>query len=81
MAIVYGAMLGNLVPILLAWWNAPTGFVFSPVPVASALRWLLTVLGIGVFVSGVRDLGSALGLPHWYWPWSVPKDGPPGAGR
>ena len=33
---------------------------------------LLTVLGIGVFVSGVRDLGSALGWPKWDWPWKVP---------
>ena len=75
MAIVYGAMLGNLVPILLAWWGEPTGFVVSPVPVAPALRWFLTVLGIGVLVSGVRDLASALGSPGWHWPWSVPVDG------
>ncbi|HZF13108.1 MAG TPA: hypothetical protein VFE33_30320 [Thermoanaerobaculia bacterium] len=76
MAIVYGAMLGNLVPVLLLWWKAPTGFLSLPVPVAPALRWLLTLLGLGVLVSGIRDLGSALGLPHWEWPWSVPKDRP-----
>jgi hypothetical protein len=37
------------------------------------LRWGLTVMAIGVFLSGARDLYAALGLPHGGWPWSAEK--------
>lgn len=32
--------------------------------------WLLAVMAVGVFLSGLRDLYAAFGLPHGSWPWS-----------
>jgi hypothetical protein len=56
MGVVYGAFLAYLVPEALRWWNAPTGFgaAYHGFP-----AWLLLILAIGVFVSGVRDLVSS----------------------
>jgi hypothetical protein len=34
------------------------------------LRWTLSVLAAGVFLSGVRDLYASLGLPGGDWPWT-----------
>jgi hypothetical protein len=69
MAIVYGAMLANLVPILGLWAQMPTALVPSPASVPAALRLALTVMAVGVFLSGVRDLASAHGVPMSSWPW------------
>jgi hypothetical protein len=69
MAIVYGAMLANLVPTLLRWWAEPTGFVLQPVPVPAWLRVILVLMGAGVALSGVRDFAAALGLRWARWPW------------
>lgn len=70
MAIVYGGMLANLLPVLWHWWSLPTALVLVPADVSVQLRWSLTAMAAGVFLSGVRDLYAALGLPHGNWPWT-----------
>jgi hypothetical protein len=70
MAIVYGAALANLIPALLAWWDGPTSFVRHDPAVPSWIKIVLTLMGIGVAVSGLRDLYAACGLPHGGWPWT-----------
>ncbi|HEV3141770.1 MAG TPA: hypothetical protein VGY57_14695 [Vicinamibacterales bacterium] len=69
MGILYGAMTANLIPVLWRWWSMPTGFAPAALAVPDALRWTLAVMASGVFLSGVRDLYAALGLPHGDWPW------------
>lgn len=76
MGILYGAMAANLVPVLRDWWALPTGLVAAPAPGPELLRWALTLMGVGVFVSGVRDLYAALGLPGGGWPWPVAEARP-----
>ena len=69
MGIIYGGMLTLLAPTLLAWLDSPTALVFGAAPVPELLRYTLTAMGIGIFLSGARDLYAALGLPHGGWPW------------
>jgi hypothetical protein len=69
MGIIYGAMVGYLIPIMRQWHDAPTGLVFQPAPVPVLLRRLLLVGAAGVFASGMRDLYASLGLPMGNWPW------------
>jgi hypothetical protein len=69
MGIVYGAMVANLLPVLAEWWSHQTKFVATTVATPESLRYLLAIMAIGVFVSGVRDLYAALGLPGGTWPW------------
>jgi hypothetical protein len=69
MAIIYGAALGYLVPVLLAWWHLPTELAAEPAPVPPVLRVALGLMAGGVFVSGARDLYAALQLPRGHWPW------------
>ena len=71
--IVYGAMLANIVPALRTWWAKPTGFVYSPAPISEALRWVLILMAVGVFLSGVRDLFAAAGIRYSAWPWVTQK--------
>jgi hypothetical protein len=69
MGIVYGVFLALLVPSLYAWSKLPTGLERASY---GALSYVMTLLSIGVFGSGVRDviasrtLGSAAAatLPH-----------------
>ncbi len=57
MGIVYGAFLAFLLPEAWRWSQQPTGFVaLQP---ASDLRWILTIMGAGVLVSGLRDARAA----------------------
>jgi hypothetical protein len=69
MGILYGAMVANLIPVLVRWWSAPTALAFEPAPVAATLRWSLAVMAAGVSVSGLRDLYAAFDLPGGSWPW------------
>lgn len=71
MGIIYGAMLANLLPVLWRWRQLPTALVPGAAP--ELLRWSLTVMAIGVFLSGLRDLYAALGMPHGGWPWNADK--------
>jgi len=69
MGILYGAMLAMLVPTLLAWSHSPTGLVSSPAPIPSWMRVALSAMGVGVLLSGSRDLYAAFELPGGGWPW------------
>ena len=57
MSIVYGAFLAFLIPQLIGWSRLVTGFgpSYHGFP-----AWMLLVLAVGVFVSGVRDLTASL---------------------
>jgi hypothetical protein len=73
MAILYGAILANLLPELARWVVLPTALVayapLSPEPLSPALSWLMVAMAGGVFVSGVRDLACALGVRKAALPW------------
>jgi hypothetical protein len=71
MGIIYGAMLANLAPTLLAWWREPAALAARTVPVPEILLWALTLMSAGVALSGARDLYAALGLPNGDWPWGA----------
>ncbi|HYH97628.1 hypothetical protein [Hyalangium sp.] len=71
MAILYGAVLAHLAPVLLAAWELPTGLVMEPAPVSQALRVGLSLMAVGVLCSGVRDFYAALQLPGGHWPWHL----------
>src|SRR5205823_3127820 len=71
MGILYGAMLAMLVPTLLTWWQRPTGLVFETAPIPYWTRVALTAMGVGVILSGTRDLYAALGLQGGAWPWKT----------
>jgi hypothetical protein len=60
MGICYGAMLAMLIPVLARWSMRPTGFAFSTNGVPAPLRIALTLMAIGVFLSGVRDAVAAM---------------------
>jgi hypothetical protein len=71
MGILYGAMVANLIPVLIRWWALPTGLAIAWVEISDLLRWSLFVMAAGVFVSGLRDLYAALELPYGSWPWKT----------
>lgn len=57
MGIVYGAFLAYLLPEMWRWSQLPTGWGASYHGIPA---WLLSLIAIGVFVSGVRDLIASL---------------------
>jgi hypothetical protein len=69
MGIVYGAAIACLVPTLVTWWLKPTGLAISVPAVSIILRWTLTIMAVGVLLSGLRDLCSAVGVNGSAWPW------------
>jgi hypothetical protein len=69
MAIIYGAMLGNLLPALLGWRRETTALAPHTQAVPTELVWILTLMSLGVALSGLRDAYAALGLPGGGWPW------------
>ena len=71
MAIVYGAMLGMLVPVLWTWWNRPTDLHIAPPDIPAVLRCALGAMAFGVFLSGVRDAYAAGGFRNGAWPWAA----------
>ena len=60
MGICYGAMLAMLIPTLARWSMRPTGFALATSGVPATLRMTMTVMAIGVFLSGVRDAIAAV---------------------
>jgi hypothetical protein len=60
MGIVYGVFLAYLLPEVWRWLQRPTGFTRVD---HGALSWLLTAMGAGVFLSGLRDLAASRRLP------------------
>jgi hypothetical protein len=81
MGILYGAMIASLIPVLFRWWTLPTGLALTSAAVSGALRWSLSVMAAGVFLSGARDLYAALGLPYGGWPWGSEGAGPTAGSR
>ena len=69
MGIIFGAMLANIVPVLRGWWLAPTGLLMVPAAVHPILRWIMLIMAIGVFASGMRDLCAAYEVQGSAWPW------------
>ena len=69
MGIIYGAMVAWLAPVIWRWWSLPTGLVHERHNVPEMLTVALLIMAVGVFLSGVRDLYAALGLPYGHWPW------------
>ncbi|MFT3924126.1 MAG: hypothetical protein QM778_16440 [Myxococcales bacterium] len=69
MAIVYGAMLGQLLPGVLGWWSLPSALAAPQEAPAPLLLGALTCMGVGVTLSGMRDLYAVLGLPGAAYPW------------
>jgi len=69
MGIIYGAMLANMVPVIWDSCSLPTGFARIDTSAPIALRWTLSVMALGVFASGVRDLCAVAGLRVGRWPW------------
>ncbi|MES1147420.1 MAG: hypothetical protein ABUL49_01590, partial [bacterium] len=59
MGIVYGAFLALLVPEMLKWSALSPGFgpAYHGFP-----GWVLSIIALGVFASGVRDLLASLGV-------------------
>jgi len=60
MGIVYGAFLAYLLPEMYYWRALPAGFgpKYHGFP-----AWVLSLIAIGVLLSGIRDLASSLGRP------------------
>jgi hypothetical protein len=71
MGIMYGAMLASLAPTLTSRWGSPTALSTEPAPISGWARIVLTAMGAGVLVSGLRDIYAALGLPGGGWPWAT----------
>jgi hypothetical protein len=72
MGILYGAVLANLLPELVAGAARPTAFATWEAP--GALRVAMPVMSAGVLLSGLRDLGAALGPPWMGFPWSARRE-------
>lgn len=68
MAILYGAILANLLPELVRWFALPTALA-PHAPLSPTLSWVMAAMAGGVFVSGVRDLACALGVGRATFPW------------
>jgi hypothetical protein len=68
MGIVYGAMLGYLVPTLLLWIQQPTGLSPS-VESRPVLKTVLLVMAAGVTLSGLRDGAATFGSRWARYPW------------
>ncbi len=75
MGILYGAMVANLIPVLMDWWARPTALILEWADIPAVVQWGLFVMAAGVFLSGVRDLYAALELPYGSWPWTTARAG------
>ena len=71
MGILYGALLANMAPVLWTWGTEHRGLVPLQQPSHMGLRWTLTVMGMGVLLSGIRDLCAAAGVRGSAWPWNI----------
>jgi hypothetical protein len=79
MGIVYGAMLITIGAPLYDWWVEPTALDFAPATCPAFLRWVLTAMGVGVFLSGVRDFCASYAWRGSAWPWKPTGEPDPGA--
>ena len=69
MGILYGGMLVFLLSTLHDWWLLPTELSSTDLTLPALLKWSLVFMGIGVFLSGIRDLYAAFEFPSGGWPW------------
>lgn len=69
MGILYGAMAAYLLPAAAAWRSQPTALAAYDSGVPELLKWAITAMGLGVLLSGLRDLYAAYDLPGGGWPW------------
>lgn len=69
MGILYGAVLAYLLPVLDLWRHQPAALAPHVETFTPALSWLLSLMALGVALSGARDAYAALGLPGGGWPW------------
>jgi len=60
MAIVYGAMLAQLLPLLVGAIDEPAGWHYHDAPVA--LSWATLVAAVGIAGTGVRDTAALFGV-------------------
>lgn len=77
MAIVYGAILAHLIPVILQWQRLPSRLAVDPAPVPMWLRLGLSALAVGTAASAVRDAYAVFGFPRPLarWPWTPPTAG------
>jgi phosphatidylglycerophosphate synthase len=75
MAVIYGAMLAHLLPVIDGWRHEPTALAPHAAAVPAELVWLLTLMAVGVAASGARDAYAASGLPKGGWPWRAGAEG------
>ena len=61
MGIVYGAFLAYLLPEMWRWSQLPVGFgvAYHGFP-----GWVLSLVALGVFASGIRDAVASIAKPH-----------------
>lgn len=74
MAILYGAILAYLLPIVWSWSRAPSELLYWPAAIPSWMANVMGLMALGVFASGVRDVLSVAGFSWAAWPW---RPGPP----
>lgn len=67
MAVVYGAFLAGFAPVLGRWISAGGTSLGAQMP--TLLLLVLTSLGVGSILSGLRDALVACGLRAAAWPW------------
>ena len=70
MAIVYGAFMAGFLPVLSAWITGDRTTLGTGSP--PLLLAGLTALGVGSFLSGLRDAVAASGFRPGAWPWRQP---------
>ena len=61
MAVIYGVFLARLAPEVWQWGSMPTGFGIQD-SVADWQIFVCVVFGVGVILSGVRDLCASFGI-------------------
>jgi hypothetical protein len=70
MAIVYGAFMAGFLPVLSGWITGDGTRLGAGSP--PFLLAGLTALGVGSFLSGLRDAVAASGVRPGAWPWRQP---------
>ena len=70
MAIIYGAVLAHLLPVL--WMDAQqnTALRWQPVEAPQWLSFVFILMALGVCFSGIRDLLATTGNQLAQWPWA-----------
>ena len=64
MAVVYGFFLAHLVPQMFEWFALPTGFG-NQVEVALWIKGVCVFFGVGVLLSGLRDICASRGISRF----------------